>query len=88
MVATKQLRLAVETEEERRARLEHLSENQHHRLSAETNEERGARLEHLSANHHLRLSAETDMSSLALEGKTRYGKTCLNAWIIYKAISQ
>ena len=29
MVATKQLRLAMEMDEERRARLEHLSANQH-----------------------------------------------------------
>ena len=53
MVATTQLRLALETEEERRAILEHLSDNQHLRLSAETNEERAARLEHLSDNQHL-----------------------------------
>ena len=40
----------METDEERRLRLEHLSDNQHLRLSAETNDERAARLEHLSAN--------------------------------------
>ena len=36
MVATKQLKLAMETDEEIRARLEHLSDNQHLRLAAET----------------------------------------------------
>ena len=42
MVATNQLRLAMETDEERRARLEHLSDNQHLRLAAETNSEKAA----------------------------------------------
>ena len=50
----------METDEERRARLEHLSANQHLRLSTETNDERAARLERLSANHHLKLAAETN----------------------------
>ena len=50
----------METDEERRARLEHLSANQHLRLSTETNDERAARLERLSANQHLRLSTETN----------------------------
>ena len=53
-------RLAMETDDERRARLEQLSANQHLRLAAETNSEKAAQLEHLSANQHLRLSAETN----------------------------
>ena len=49
-----------ETNDERVARLEHLSANQHLRLAAETNSERAARLEHLSDNQHLRLPTETN----------------------------
>ena len=38
-------RLASETEEERAARLQQMSANQHHRLAAETGSEREARLQ-------------------------------------------
>ena len=47
MVATIQL---WSTEEERRAGLEDLSDNQHLRLSAEAQDKRAAKLEHLSVN--------------------------------------
>ena len=50
MVATTQLMSALETEEERRAGLEDLSDIQHLRLSAEAQDKRAARLEHLSVN--------------------------------------
>ena len=59
MVATTQLRLALETEEERKARLDHMSDNQHLRLSAEAQDERAARLEHLSDNQHLQAGCRT-----------------------------
>ena len=45
MVASKQLRLAVETEEERRARLENDAATKRLSLVMETDEERKARLE-------------------------------------------
>ena len=57
-------------QDERAARLEHLSHNQYLRLSAETNDKRVARWAKLSDNQHLRLSTETDMSSLAFEWET------------------
>ena len=50
MVATKQLRLAMETEEERKARLEKMVATTQPRLALETEGERRARLEHLSDN--------------------------------------
>ena len=49
----------METDEERRARLERRSDNQHLRLSTETHDKRAARLERRSDNQHLRLAAET-----------------------------
>ena len=50
MVASKQLRLAVKTEEERRARLENGAATKRLRLAMETDEERKARLEKMVAN--------------------------------------
>ena len=49
MVASKQLRLAVETEEERRARLENVAATKRLRLAVEMDEERKARLEKMVA---------------------------------------
>ena len=49
MVASKHLRLAVEMEEERRARLENDSATKWLRLAMETDEERKARLEKMVA---------------------------------------
>ena len=60
MVATKWLRLAMNTDEERKTRLEKMVATTQFRLAMETEEYRRARLEHLSANQHLRLSAETN----------------------------
>ena len=45
MVATKQLRLAMETDEETQARLEKMVATKQLRLAKETNEERTGRLE-------------------------------------------
>ena len=55
--ATKWLRLAMDTDEERKARLEIVTKWL--RLAMEMDEERRARLEYLSVNQHLRLCAET-----------------------------
>ena len=60
MVASKQLRLAVETEEERRARLENDAATKRLRLAMETDEERKARLEKMVATTQLRLALETE----------------------------
>ena len=49
VVASKQLRFAVETEEERRARLENDAATKQLRLAMETDEERKSRLEKMVA---------------------------------------
>ena len=56
MVASKQLRLAVETEEERRARLEIDVATKLLRLAMEMDEERKARLEMMVATAQLMLA--------------------------------
>ena len=53
----------METEEDRRARLESDAATKRLRLALETEEERRARLEHLSDNQHLRLSSEAQDES-------------------------
>ena len=50
MVATELLKLAMETDEERKARLKKMVAITQLRLALETEEERRARLEHLSDN--------------------------------------
>ena len=50
MVATELLKLAMETEEERKARLKKMVAITQLRLAMETEDERGARLEDLSDN--------------------------------------
>ena len=60
MVASKQLRLAVETVEERRARLENDAATKQLRLSMQTDKERNARLEKMVATIQLRLALETE----------------------------
>ena len=50
----------METDGEKRARLDSMSANQHIRLSTETNDKREARLDRMSANQHIRLSTETN----------------------------
>ena len=50
MVDSEQLRLAVETEEERRARLEDVAATKRLRLAMEMDEERKPRLEKMVAN--------------------------------------
>ena len=52
-------RLATETAEERQARLQRMSANQHEKLASETVDEREARLEQMRANQHERLASET-----------------------------
>ena len=56
VVASKQLRLAVETEEERRARLENDAATKRLRLAMEMDEERKARLEKMVATAQLMLA--------------------------------
>ena len=51
VVTSKQLRLAVETEEERRARLENDAAIKRLRLAMEMDEERKARLKKMVATH-------------------------------------
>ena len=53
-------RIAVETEEQREARLQRMSTNQSDRLAAETEEQREARLQRMRANQYERLAAETE----------------------------
>ena len=60
MVASKQLRLVVETEEERRATLENNAATKRLRLAMETDEERKARLEKTVATTQLMLALETE----------------------------
>ena len=55
-VASKQLRLALETEEERRARLENDAANKWLRLAMEMDEERKARLNKMVATAQLMLA--------------------------------
>ena len=50
MVATELLKLAMETDEERKARLKKMEATTQLRLALETEDERRARLEYLSAN--------------------------------------
>ena len=56
MVASKQLRLAVETEEEKRARLENDAATKQLTLATETDEERKARLEKMVPTAQLMLA--------------------------------
>ena len=56
MVTSEQLRLAVETEEERRARLENDAATRRLRLAMEMDEERKARLEKMVATAQLMLA--------------------------------
>ena len=56
MVTSKELRLAMETEEERRARLEIYTATKRLRLAMETDEERKARLEKMVATAQLMLA--------------------------------
>ena len=56
MVTNKKLRLAVETEEERRARLENEAVTKRLRLAMETNEERKERLEKVVATARFMLA--------------------------------
>ena len=52
--------MAVETEEQREARLQRMRTNQSDRLAAETKEQREARLLRMRANQSDRLAAETE----------------------------
>ena len=60
MVASKQLKLAVETEEDRRAKLENDVATKRLRLAMETDEERKAGLEKMVSTTQLRLALETE----------------------------
>ena len=61
-------RLAVETEEERRARLEKMVATKRLRLAMETDEERKARLEKMIATTQFRLALETEEERRAKNG--------------------
>ena len=56
MVGSEQLRLAMETEEERRARLENVAATKWLRLAMEMDEERKSRLEKMVATAQLMLA--------------------------------
>ena len=58
--ATKRLRLAMEMDEERKARLEKMVATEWLKLAMETDEERKARLEKMVATTQLRLALETE----------------------------
>ena len=60
VVTSKQLRLAVLTEEDRRAKLENNAATKWLRLAMETDEERKARLEKMVETTQLRLALETE----------------------------
>ena len=60
MVASKQLRLAMEREEDRRAKLENDVATKRLRLAMETDVERKARLEKMVSTTLLRLALETE----------------------------
>ena len=68
MVSSKQLRLAMETEEERRARLENDAATKWLRLAMETDEERKARLEMMVATTQLTLALATEEERRAKKG--------------------
>ena len=61
-------RLAVETPEEREARLQRMSTNQHERLAVESPKKREARLQQMNINQRERLAVETpEETELRLE---------------------
>ena len=68
MVASKHLSLAVETGEERRARLENDAATKWLNLAMVTEEERKARLEKMAATTQLRLALETEEERRAKNG--------------------
>ena len=78
MVASKQLRLAVETEEERRARLE--NGYQRLRLAMEMDEERKARMEKMVATAQLMLTLINDVVNV---GVVLSLKPILKSWHNY-----
>ena len=59
----------METDEERRGRLENDAATKRLRLAMETDDETQTRLDRMSANQQLRLSARLDRMSLKLESK-------------------
>ena len=63
MVANKHLRLAAETEEEKRARLENDSATKWLSLAMETDEERKARLEKMGTTKRFRLAMEDESNT-------------------------
>ena len=68
MVASKQLSLAVETEEERRARLENDAATKRLRFAMDMDEERKVRLKKMVATTQLRLALETEEETRAKKG--------------------
>ena len=60
MRANQSERLAAETDEQRKARLQRVRANQSGRLAAETEEQREARLQRMRTNQSERLAAETE----------------------------
>ena len=57
-------RLAAETPEEREARLQQISTNQHERLAVETPEERELRLEHYNTRYREQQSVQPQLPLL------------------------
>ena len=84
VVASKQLSLAMETEEERRARLENDATSKRLRLAMETDEERKARLEKLVATAQLML---TLIKGVVNVGVVLSIKPILESWHRYLSLS-
>ena len=82
MVASKQLRLAVETEEERRARLENDAATKRLRLAMEMDGERKARLEKMTVTTQLMLALIKDVVNvgvvLSLKPTLKSWQLCLS----------
>ena len=68
MVTNKDLSLAEETKEERKARLENVAATKRLSLAMETDEKRKARLEKMVATTQLRLALETEEDGRAKNG--------------------
>ena len=87
MVASNQLRLAVETEEERRARLENDAATKRFRLAMEMDEERKARLEKLVATAQLMLALIKGVVNvsvvLSLKPILKSWQLCLSIYIAF-----
>ena len=77
VVASKQLRLVVETEEERRARLENDVATKRLRLAMKTDKERKARLEKMVATAQLMLALIKGVVDVGCDFVPHYSIICI-----------